>query len=238
MVEIAFEYSGKENFLSRLNPAFKLLYLILLSILISTANGAELYIHAIFLILIGAIARINLIKLILKLPVMIIIALFIAISEYINTKSINSTIEESFTFLTLILVTILFMTTTDVTELASSIGHYLSPVFGKKAWSLASSVMITLALLPMIFSSSTIMLQSRRARGGSFLSHPIKNLSDYIISLLSILFKKSIIFEDALLSRAYTSDTRRHAKVATKYDILILICLILLTISIFLLRRN
>ena len=237
MGKIAFSYEPKACFLSRIVPAFKLLYLILLSILISTAKGYELYIYTVLLLLLGILSKLNPIKLLVSMPAMLIIALFIAITEWISTKSINMAIKETLSFIDLLLLALLFMATTDITELACSLGHYTSPILGKRAWKLSSNIMLTLALLPMIFSSATTMLQARRSRCGRFFKAPIRNMTEYTISLILLLFKRAEIFEDALLSRSYSESAERKTKKATFYDILTLICVCLLTIMIFQLRK-
>lgn len=230
-------YEERDCFLSHMVPAFKLLYLVLFSIIISTAGDVEIYIYLIFLLMVGAICKISIGKALLSMPFMLIIALFIAITEWINTKEILQTLSETISFLSLLIIAILFMATTDITELAASLGHYTSPIVGKQAWKLSSSIMLTIAMLPMIFEVSTTMLQARRARCGSFLSHPIRNITEYTISLILLLFKKAEIFEDALLSRAFSDTAERKTKNARPCDIITLVCIVLLTISIFIARK-
>lgn len=237
MAGLAFSYVANDTFIHKLNPTFKLLFLIFFSITISSAKGVELYVAIVSLFVIGALARVNLCHNLIKMPAMLVIAMFIALTEYINTKSISSTVDESLSFLGVLLLAILFITTTDIIELASSLGHYLHHVIGKNAWVLSSSIMITFVLLPMIFSCSTTMLQARRARGGRFFDHPVKNLSEYTISLLLLLFKKAERFEDALISRAYDAKAERDAKTAQRCDYIALIIVALALVLIIATRR-
>lgn len=231
-------YEERDSVLSRMNPAFKLVYLVLLSIIISTSRELEIYIYLASLLLIGIACHINILKSLISMPFMILISIFIAMTEWINTHSSLSTLSETFSFISLLMLAILFMATTDITELAAALGHYTAPILGKRAWKLSSSIMLTIAMIPMIFDVSTTMLDARRSRGGRFLSHPIKNITEYTISLLLLLFKKSEIFEDALLSRAFSNTAERKAKSARCYDIITLICMILLTIAIFIIRKT
>ena len=237
MGKIAFSYEPSDCFLSRTVPAFKLLYLILLSILISTAGEYEIYIYTFLLLFLGFLSRINLLKALFSMPAMLVIALFIALTEWIDKKDIALTLSETTSFLTLLLLAILFMSTTDITELSSSLGHYLQPIFGKRAWRLSSSIMLTLAMIPIIFTSASTMLQARRSRGGRFFQHTLRNLTGYTISLLLLLFKKTEIFEDALLSRSFSDIAARRTKPAGFYDILSFICVCLISIAIFPLRK-
>ncbi len=237
MDRLAFSYIPRNSFLQRANPTFKLIYLILFSILISTAGNYEIYIYTVFLLVVGAICKLNLLKSLLSMPIMIAITFFIILTEWISTKAIAPTAREAISFLTLLIVAILFMATTDITELSASLGHYLEPLLAKNAWRLASNIMITIALIPIIFSSPATMMQPRRTRCGRFIQHPIRNITDYTISLILIIFKKAGIFEDALLSRAFSETATRKAKKTTIYDKLTLICMILATLAIFLIRR-
>ena len=236
MARIAFTYEPKDSFLSRTVPAFKLLYLLLFSILISSAGVYEIYIYAFFIITIGAFSKINLMRLLLSMHAMIAISFFIAITEWSNTKNISSTLSEAVSYLTLLLLTLLFMATTDITDLSASLGHYLEPIIGKSSWRLASNIMVTLAMLPMIFFCANTMLMARRSRGGRFFSHPFKNITSYTISLFLLLFEKVQVFEDALLSRSFSNTAPRRTDKASFCDILALVCVVLITIAIFIIR--
>lgn len=238
MAEIAFSYNPKESFLTNECPAFKLVFLIVLSLLISTCDPDFILIYSIFLIVLGFSAGINVVMELMKMVFMLIIGVFILITEYLATENWYLSIMESVRYVNIIIIGILFITTTDTIELSASIAHYLEPVLKANAWKLANAVMLTFAMLPIIFSVAGTMLDSRRSRQGRFFSHPLKNATEYTISMMLMLFKKIEIFEDALYSRFYTDSTKRNAKKASKYDIISLVCLIILTTVILFIRKS
>ena len=89
--------------------------------------------------------------------------------------------------------------------------------------------MMTIALFPIIFTTTQEMLDARRSRGGSFLRHPVKSISDYTLSMMRLLFQKVLIFQDALYSRSWSTGGERTKVVLERRDIIY----ILLSIAIF-----
>lgn len=238
MGKVALRYNPRPSFLTRMNPTFKLVYLLILSILISKSTMYELYGYSILVIILGLIGKISLIKECIKMPMMTFLGIFIGLTEFISSHSISMAVHEGVEFLTILMLAILFMETTDITELSASLGHYLSPIMKKRAWMLSSYIMVTIALLPMIFTCSRTMLDARRSRAGSFLSHPVKNISEYTTSLMLMLFNKARCFEDALYSRAFCPTADRCSDNASYRDIITLICITLVASTIFLLKKN
>lgn len=237
MAGLALQYKSHGTMLERINPFIKLLLMIVLSIAFSSYSGISLYIGFSLLVIIGYSSKIKLLRELMKMPMLLLIALVVAISEYIATNELSASFGKFVSFLSIISLAVIFTSSTDIIELSGSIGAVLSPLIGKKGWRFASYIMMTIALFPMIFQTASTMLQSRRSRCGSFFSHPLRNLSEYTISLVKLLFRNAAIFEDALLARAFNPDAKRNAEKPRICDTLLLVCVLIVTLIPFLLRK-
>ena len=75
------------------------------------------------------------------------------------------------------------------------------------------------------------MAEARRARGESFISHPLRSLCQLSISILSDLLDKAEVYIDALYSRGYDASARRGAMPYRACDyVLIAMCIASLSI--------
>lgn len=221
----------------RANPGVLLFGLISFSILISTATEVRVIPYLPALIFGSMIFRVHLISCFRKSPILLVMALLIAITEIANNGVRTVAFLEALRFIILLGFSLLFLETTDPIELSTSIGNILKPVMGKKAWKLSSMVMITIAIIPIVFKSAQEMINSRRSRGIKFLKHPIRYLSDYLVSLMRLLFKKSENFALALEARGYSEYRKRSSKKLSATDIIILVCIIILTVLTLLSRK-
>ena len=237
MAGLVFRYQLRNTALEHLHPTIKLILLILLSITFSNISSYELYVSSFLLFMVGYHFHINVFDQLRKMPMLLFIALIIGISEYIGTKSMLLSLDKFLSFISLISLAVIFTASTDIIELSACLGQTLSPIFKKQAWKLATYIMVTIALFPIIFDTSNTMLQARRARNGRFLAHPFRNISEYTICLMKLLFKRAAIFEDALLSRAFQADAPRNARKIYFSDILVLICVVMIITIPWLIKK-
>ena len=237
MAAIAFAYSTDAGWLRRMNPAVKLISLIIITILISGASSYEIFIGFAMIMTISFSSRINIIRELFKAKALLLLTVLIIITEYWATENILSSIEEGVRYLSLISLAMLLSITTDTSDMAASISALLSPIAGRYAFRFGSTVMLTLAIIPMIASSAAEMLDARRSRGGRFMRHPIRNLSEYVISLMLLLFSRIDSFSDALEARAFSRDRRRISPEVHYSDIIFILCIAALTAAVLILRK-
>lgn len=237
MARIAFQYKASERMLNNLNPTIKLLLLIMLTVLISTAHGAELIALTFFIVAITAISKLNIIYEVLKAKMLVFLSIIVVITEYMSTENIIISMLEGLRYIDLIAIALTLSITTDINDMASSLASALHPFIGKYAYRFASSVMLTLALIPMIASSSSEMMDARKSRGGSFFSHPIRNTSEYVISLMLIILRRLDAFGDALESRLFDRDKKRGSVSVRLSDIIILTTGIAIWITLLIMRK-
>lgn len=233
MALTVFSTRNGNNLLTRLNPVSKLVCLILLSSSSVHAGPIQLASFFAFILALSAIIRMPLLGYLEQTPSLPILTAFIFFTELAVSRSIGGSLFEAAGFFFLIILGMIMMDTTAPDELAASTGVLLSKVFGKRAWSFASDVMLTLSMIPRIFSTSRVMLQARRARSGSFLAHPVGNLSAYTISLLSMLMDDLRNYDLALRCRLYDPSAPRAAKGYRMADL----CAIIISLVAFLWTR-
>lgn len=191
------------NPISRLNPFIKLICLILFCAASASSSGIQLALMLSLLIVLALSIHMPLFQYLIKTPSLLVLTAFIFLTELAVSRNMQNSLYEAAKFFFLIILGMIMMDTTHPDDLAASIGFILSKAIGKKAWAFSSDVMLTLSMIPRIFSTSRIMLQARRARGGSFFSHPIKNLSAYTLSLFLMLLDDMKNFDLALRCRLY-----------------------------------
>ena len=210
------------------NPLILLIGVILYSIASSfLAEGEVIVLFALTLIL-PLIMGVNVFSLLWKMKVMLFTAVLILLFGFIGGKDTLTALSDTMRFLSLITVAALFVLKADLLELSSVLGKVLSSFLGKTGWKISSYIMLSLSIFPIVFESADEMLTARRSRGGSFFSHPVRNLTEYTVSLMRLLFEKILIFQDALYSRSFTIKGEKTVCPPKGKDYLILSLFVLL----------
>ncbi|MGN1164016.1 MAG: hypothetical protein ACI4S4_04315 [Candidatus Ornithospirochaeta sp.] len=204
--------------MASLNPLVTLFALVLSSIAVSVSPDAVVIGIFITIITVPFFFGINIPKVLWSMKVMLITALMIFVFSIMAENTLSSSLSDTLKFLTLISLSALYIEKSDLLEMASSLSCILSPAFGKKGRRFASSVMMALALFPIIFISAREMMRARKSRNDSFLAHPVSSVTDYTVSLMRLLFQKVVIFQDAMYSRGWSEDGERTAPLIKRRD--------------------
>ncbi|MBQ0072499.1 MAG: hypothetical protein KBS81_11715 [Spirochaetales bacterium] len=219
----------------RLNPLSKLLMVLFFSIGVARLYGVASFLVLGMVLVLPLCFGKNLFRTLWKMKVMLLTALLIYVFRLLDESGQMGALTDTSRFLSAIAAAALYIETTDLTELSAALGTVLGRIIGKPAWRFASGVMLTIALFPIIFQAATEMLAARESRGGSFFSHPVRNLTDYTVSLMRILFQKILIFQDAMYSRAYSPDTERTAPLYHPQDLVFVLCTLFFLLLTFVL---
>ncbi len=206
-----------------LNPLVLLVGVLLYSIASSLFSGMETVVLLALTLLVPLFFRTNALKLLWRMKVMLLTALLILAFGIIEKRDALSVTGDVCRFLSLITVAAVFVLKADLLTLSSTLGSILSLVFGKGGWKASSYLTLTLSVFPLVFESATEMLCARRSRGGNFFAHPVRNLTEYTVSLMTILFGKIIAFQDALYSRSFTTAGEKTVYPLTVRDAALLI---------------
>ncbi len=221
---LIFHYRQADNFLTRLNPAAKLVCLLSYSITVSSAPPLAVY--PLFLLCLIAAAAIKLPwKEYMKESIFfLLIALMMGLSSFLSQGEILTACSCALSFLSLVLAAMLLADTTMPDELSRSLASALSRVMGRYAYILSSIMEITLSMIPVIIDSTICMYEARKARGASFFHHPVRSVSELSLSILSDLIDKAETYTDALYSRSYEPEGKRSPAPYKAADVVI-ICL-------------
>lgn len=210
------------------NPLILLIGVILYSIASSFLTEGEVIVLFALTLILPLIMGVNVFSLLWKMNVMLFTAVLILLFGFIGGKDTLTALSDTMRFLSLITVAALFVLKADLLELSSVLGKVLSSFLGKTGWKISSYIMLSLSIFPIVFESADEMLTARRSRGGSFFSHPVRNLTEYTVSLMRLLFEKILIFQDALYSRSFTIKGEKTVCPPKGKDYLILSLFVLL----------
>lgn len=148
------------------------------------------------LVLLYALNRIPLSTLFKSGRVFLVIALFIAVSEYWNTKDYLQTSTAVCRYLNVILLSIIF---TDCTS-----AFDISRVFGKSRFGIALS--LSLSMLPITVETIAKTMDSGKARGASFFRSPVSYTQLLIKNVVLNLLEKVGSYSDALTARCFQEE--------------------------------
>ena len=228
---VIFHYRANENFLSSLNPNTKLIALLSYTTVITTAKAESVFILALFPLFLAIMIRLPWRSYLKESIFFIFLAIVMGLSEYISGNGMLKATAKTVSFCSMILSSMLLTDTTMPDELSRSLGSALSHVLGRYAYSLAAVMEITLSMIPLIIDSSSCMFEARKARGASFLSHPIRFLSELTASILSDLIDRTEAYVDALISRGYDPSKRKTCRQYGKRDFLIILLSLIVLIT-------
>lgn len=223
-----FHTRSRDTLLCRAGGGVKLIMLILISILIST--GSELFVLALSaLLLLTAVIDSLPPRIIFKDGIFfLILAIFIAVTELLATSSALLAAVATLRFLSIVIASLILTDTTTADDVARGTGALLYPFLRSYAWRLASLVELTISMLPVITDTLLEINEGRKARGGSFLRHPIRSLTELSVSMLARLFSYVDEYADALSARGYDSSARRYTPPLNKADAFLILVMVLI----------
>ncbi len=219
------------------NPLVLLLGIILLSIVSSVLSDVELIILLFLTLTLPFFFGINSLKILFKLKIILFTALLIFVFGYIEKRETLSILADTARFLSLVLLSLLFIEKADLIELSTTIGKILSILFGSFGWKLSSSLMMSIVVFPLVFECGDEMILARKSRGYSFMHNPVKGLTEYTVSLMRLLFDKLVAFQDALLSRSFSIKKERTSYPLGRKNILLIVLFISLFIGVIVWKK-
>ncbi len=200
---LIFHTRERNGFLNRCHAGVKLLMLLVVCITLSTASPLYTLTLCALILLSALLIRIPFKAYLSQGIFFIIIALFIYISEALNTKSQFQAIVATCRFLFTILSSLILIDTTGIDELAKAIAQIFYPIFRKYALLAASVIQLTFSMIPLVFDTAMTIREARIARGANFIQHPIKNTAELASAILSALLDNVSDKADSLSAREY-----------------------------------
>jgi len=158
----------------------------------------------------------------------------ISISHYISSENIVGTIQITLAFISMIMVSVILIDTTAFNDIASTIGSFLSIISPKLGYRIATTIELTLHMIPLFFDSASELRTARKARGQKMNRHVIRNVVEYVSALFAITFIKVEHLELALKARLFDPDREREFIRVRKKDLFVLLVATFLIIILYL----
>ena len=228
-----FHYRPADTLLSRMNPNAKLVALLVYCAVVSSADAPLKLVMSTLPALLAWLVHLPLRAYLRQSVFFILMALCLALSSWVEEGGMIEMAASGAGFLSMVLSSMLFADSTMPDDLARSLAGALSHVMGKAAYGVASLVEVTLAMIPAIVDSAGGLYEARRARGASFIRHPLSSMSSYAAGVLGDLLDKAGSYADALYSRGYDNAAVRHRPRYRTSDVLVIAFSLLAGIMFF-----
>ncbi len=218
---LIFHYREQHTLLSRANPLTKFISVIAVCIVLFSLSPTGLVVVTLALALAMGAQRLPIIRYRRELRYFGFILLFIIATEYLATKSTTSTAAAALRFIAIIESGLLLTDCTAADDLARSLGSVLDRIPFIDGWAVASTIEMTLALLPMIFDASLEVVTARKARLERR-RRPLSSLVGLASSIFSLILDKAEDLSLALESRHWEPSRPRRQLPYSAIDALLL----------------
>ena len=229
---LIFHYREQTAFLNRCNPLIKLLSILAILIPLARASFVGTVALLIPLILVAISQRLPLHRYDKELRFFFVMTALIGLTEYLATRLLLSSLTACLRFLTIILSGMLLADSTAPDDLARSLGSVLDRLPFVDGWAIASSIELTLSMIPLIFDVTEQVTTARKARMEKN-RHPIRNITSVAASIFSLLLDRSEELTWALEARSFDPRRKRRTLPYSKNDLYLGTVVILIVCSIF-----
>lgn len=227
---LIFHYREQARFLNLCNPITKFLAVILVCSVLFSATLPIIVLINLLLVLLAFTQHLPLPKYKRELKFFFVILLLIAGTEYVAQSDVLVMSSAMLRYGAVILCGLLISDATAPDDLARSLGSALSRLPQVDGWVIASSIELTLSLIPLIFDSTDQILTARKARLERT-RNPFKSLFSLTEDIFSLLLDKAEELSIALEARHFTANKKRKSLPYGKRDFLLLSGTLLLTMA-------
>lgn len=225
-----FHFRDRKSFLNASNPVTKFGCVIALCFPLVQAPLLPSLVLLSPLVLLALMQRLPLRSYGRELRFFGIMALLIVLTTFFSTHDMLLTSAACVRFFAIILSGMLLSDSTAPDDLARSLGSILEKIPFVKGWEIASSIELTLSLVPIIFDVTEQVTTARKARQAKT-RNPIRALSDLGGSIFSLLLDRSEDLASALDARAFDPGRERQTLGYGKTDGILVVATILLVIA-------
>ncbi len=229
---LIFHYRQQRAFLNRCNPLTKLACILAILIPLAKASFTVTVLLLLSLVLLGATQRLPIRRYGKELRFFFVMTVLIGITEYAATGLLLPSFTACLRFLTIILSGMLLSDSTAPDDLARSLGSVLDRIPFIDGWSVASSIELTLSMIPLIFDVTEEVTTARKARMEGN-RHPIRNIRSVAASIFSLLLDRSEELTWALEARLFDPSRPRRTLPYTKSDLTLVVVVALGLVILF-----
>jgi len=225
---VIFHYRKTGSFLNKCNPLSKVAALITVCILLQGATLFTISLFLISIILTMVATKIPVHQFIPELFFFIFLTGLIFGTNYFPSHNIFRASEKAGAFFTAVLASLILTDSTDPSDLARSLGSFLTRLHIKGSWTFAFQIELTLTCIPLIFDSYKEVHQARIARLSTLKRHPIQELLSSITLLMETLLNQIDEMAFALDSRGFQPDQKRESLPYTQRDLVLIGIMVIL----------
>lgn len=230
---LIFHYRERESLLNRCNPLTKLFCILVILIPLAQASFIRTLVLLLPLILLTITQRLPLYRYGKELRFFFVMTLLIGVTEYLATRALLPTFTACLRFLAIILGGMLLADSTAPDDLARSLGSVLDRIPFIDGWAVASSIELTLSMIPLIFDVTEQVTLARKARMVKN-RHPIKNITGIAATSFSLLLDRSEELSWALQARCFDPSRTRRTLPYTKADLYLgIVVSLLIVLTLF-----
>lgn len=204
------QYRYKNSLLHGLDPRLKILYVFVLSILIFITDSlSKILIFSLVIILVILLSKIGVKSLFVSLRSFYSIFIFILVMYLLFSRNdIWQGMLTIWRFLMLILMSIILMYTTTISDLVCSIERLSSPmkVFNIKPRNIAVMISITVRFVPMMFANFERLRDAMTARLADL--RKLRMVKLIMLCLLEKMLKSASNLSDSMQSRLYNENAK------------------------------
>ncbi len=229
---LIFHYREQKAFLNRCNPLTKLICILAVLILLANASFAVTSALLIPLVVLAITQGLPLARYGKELRFFVVMTLLIGFTEFLATRAFLPSFTACLRFLAIILSGMLLADSTAPDDLARSLGSVLDRIPFIDGWAVASSIELTLFMIPLIFDVTEQVTTARKARMEKS-RHPIRSIKAVAASIFTLLLDRSEELAWALEARSFDPSRARGTMPYTKDDLYLGMAVMLLVVSLF-----
>jgi biotin transport system permease protein len=226
---LIFHFQDRKSFLNASNPVTKFSCVIALCFPLVKAPLLPALVLLTPLILLALKQKLPLRAYGKELRFFAFMALLIGLTTYFSIHDTQQALASCIRFFAIILSGMLLSDSTAPDDLARCLGAILDRIPFVKGWEVASSIELTLSLVPIIFDVTEQVTTARKARQAK-IRNPIRALSDLGGSIFSLLLDRSEDLASALDARAFDPGRKRQTLSYGMPDVILILATILLVV--------
>ena len=227
---LIFHYREQHTLLCRANPVIKFLAVLILCLLLIKASLAGVLLITLVLLIGAGMQRLPITHYKRELRFFALLMILILVTEYLAQQDILQAITAALRFFCIILCGMLIADATAPDDLARALGSLLDRIPFVHGAVVASTIELTLSILPLIFDASLEVVTARKARLERR-RNPYTAITSLASAIFSLLLDKAQELSLALEARNFDPARKRPALPYSISDLILFILTLLVAVG-------
>ncbi|MGI6433011.1 MAG: energy-coupling factor transporter transmembrane component T family protein [Sphaerochaetaceae bacterium] len=224
MVEVNFfHYRHSTSVLHKAHPLTKIVALLVCSLLLINASLLRISVMLVFLLILLLALRIPIKTYWLQMRFLAAIALLMGATRYAVSSDVLLGLLVMLRFILMIVLGIVLADSTATDELGQACARALSFLFPKRSYVVASTMELTLTLIPLLLDIALQIKEARKARLERLWPNPVPPLVSMASQFIELSLQRAQELEQALSSRGYRIDVQRGELRFSKADAIVIL---------------